>query len=242
MRLIKLNAIGSTNDYLKELISREDTANFTVVTAETQTSGRGQMGSKWDSKPGSNLTMSVLVKDPAINAANVFDLNVAVSAAIIRALQPSDIPGLCVKWPNDILSGKKKIGGVLIENTVRSAENIISIVGIGLNVNQATFENLPQASSLSIIMGKEFDKWQLLYSIIEALEGTVLQLHTDRAQLWESYISSLFKINSPMPFQDQHGKKFMGMIKGVAPDGQLRVQLEDDSEALYGLKQLTMLY
>ncbi|HYD90297.1 MAG TPA: biotin--[acetyl-CoA-carboxylase] ligase, partial [Flavobacterium sp.] len=63
MNIIKLSAIPSTNDYLKGLSATRHVENFTVVVAETQTAGRGQMGATWDAEPGKNLTFSVLIKD-----------------------------------------------------------------------------------------------------------------------------------------------------------------------------------
>ena len=68
------------------------------------------------------------------------------------------------------MSYNKKIGGILIENTIKSDGTIVSIVGLGLNVNQTNFENLPKASSLAVICNKEFDKEELLFSIIEKIE------------------------------------------------------------------------
>jgi BirA family biotin operon repressor/biotin-[acetyl-CoA-carboxylase] ligase len=242
MRLIKLSAIGSTNDYLKELSSHEEIQNFTVVTAETQTNGRGQMGAKWDSQSGKNLTLSVLVKKPVPNISQIFDLNVAVSAAICEVLECLGIAEISIKWPNDIMSGKKKIGGVLIENSVKSAVEISSVIGIGLNVNQDNFEGLPNASSLRLVAGYEFDKWALLGDLVAHLEKCVSALSSEPAKLWEFYIRRLFKKNIPMPFKDAHGQNFMGIITGVSEIGKLKVQLENGSVAEFGLKEITLLY
>ena len=63
MRLVKLDAIDSTNDFLKDWARREMVENFTVVTAENQTKGRGQMGAVWNSESGKNLIVSILIKN-----------------------------------------------------------------------------------------------------------------------------------------------------------------------------------
>ena len=166
MKLIKLDAIDSTNEFLKGLSNRQEIQNFTVVTAQTQLKGKGQMGSKWDSQSGKNLIMSVLVKDFLFDNETVFNLNVVISLAVIRSLKNYNIPELSVKWPNDIMSANKKIGGILIENSIKGDGTITSIVGLGLNVNQTEFENLPRASSLALICNANFDKEEILFSIV----------------------------------------------------------------------------
>ena len=79
MKLIKLDAIDSTNDFLKRLSVEQSLENFTVVTAESQTRGKGQMGAKWDSETGKNLMISVLVNNVLNTISEIFDLNVAVA-------------------------------------------------------------------------------------------------------------------------------------------------------------------
>src|SRR6218665_3951820 len=114
MKVIKLDAIDSTNEFLKELLSKQTVENFTVVTAENQTKGKGQMGAVWNSEVGKNLIMSVLIKDFFTGSSVIYNLNIAVSLAVIQSLQEKKIPKLSIKWPNDIMSDPKKIGGILI--------------------------------------------------------------------------------------------------------------------------------
>ncbi len=106
MKLIKLDAIDSTNDYLKQLSSVSVVENFTVVTTKNQTNGKGQMGTIWKSESGKNITFSILIKNILYNYNQIFDLNVVVACSIIQVLEVFSIPNLTVKWPNDIMSGK----------------------------------------------------------------------------------------------------------------------------------------
>ncbi|MHA3788904.1 biotin--[acetyl-CoA-carboxylase] ligase [Flavobacterium hauense] len=242
MNIIKLSAINSTNDYLKELASIQYVENFTIVAAENQTAGRGQMGAKWDVEPGKNLTFSVLVKDLLLGINEIFSLNAAVAISVTEALESLAIPDLSIKWPNDILAGNKKIGGILIENTIKTGGEIYSIVGIGLNVNQMSFEGLAKASSIAIITGKQHDKDIIMTVIAENIRRNVAALlNKDTALIWQKYHSKLYKKGVPMPFE-KDGNKFMGIIKEVSLKGSLRVQLEDDSIAEYGLKEVQLLY
>ena len=242
MKLIKLDAIDSTNDFLKGLSSDQSLENFTVVTAETQTRGKGQMGSVWVSEPGKNLIMSILVKDFLWDSSRIFNVNIAVSVSIFQALKLCEIPELSIKWPNDIMSYNKKIGGILIENSIKSNGAIVSIVGLGLNVNQTDFEHLPKASSLSAICNSTFDKEGILLKIIEKLEHNIQFWDHHKDLLWTDYGSKLFKKGIPMPFEDQNKKQFMGIIKGVTSIGKLQVLLEDDTVSDFGIKEIQMLY
>lgn len=243
MKLIKLDAIDSTNDFLKELLINNNPENFTVVTAEAQTKGKGQMGSVWVSEKGKNLTMSVLVKGFLFDVNQIYNLNISVAIAIISVLEKFNIPKLSIKWPNDIMSDNKKVGGILIENVIRGATDIHSIIGIGLNVNQVNFDGLPKASSLSLMANATFDKYELLQEIVEEIKLNISKLKTSRSEeLWKKYTDLLFKKGIPMPFETGVEQRFMGIIQGVSKIGQLELLLEDDSIKTYGIKEIQMLY
>ncbi|MFP9099216.1 biotin--[acetyl-CoA-carboxylase] ligase [Flavobacterium sp. RHBU_24] len=242
MNIIKLSAINSTNDYLKELLATRYVENFTVVTAENQTGGRGQMGTAWAVEPGKNLTFSLLVKDLLPNVNTIFSLNAGVAVGISKALVSTGIPGIIIKWPNDILAGNKKVGGILIENSIKSDGEIFSVIGIGVNVNQQNFEGLPKASSLALFTGREIDKEELLVAILEEIKRAVSRLiNKDEKGIWDDYHSLLYKKGLPMPFE-KAGKTFMGIIESVTPNGSLRVRLEDETVSEYGIKEVQLLY
>ncbi len=242
MQLIKLDAIDSTNEFLKGLSNNQILENFTVVTAENQTNGRGQMGAIWNSEPGKNLIMSVLVSDFVTDINQIFSINIVVSITVIQVLEDFNIPELSIKWPNDIMSYNKKIGGILIENSIKSDGSINSIVGLGLNINQINFENLPKAASLALICKTTFDIDEILLKIIEKLEQNI-QIWNQKAHVfWSEYANKLFKKGIPMPFSDENQQNFMGIIQGVSPIGKLQILLEDDSVSEFEIKEIQMLY
>ena len=242
MKLIKLDAIDSTNDFLKALASQDELDNFTVVTAENQTKGKGQMGSKWQSESGKNLIMSALVKDFLYDNEQVFNLSIIVSLAVIETLKSFDIPDLSIKWPNDIMSYNKKIGGILIENTLKSDGRIVSVVGLGLNVNQTNFTELPHASSLSVITKSTFDKDIFPALIIEKIQEKITLWENNSTDFWKQYFNTLFKKGIPMPFKNLAGQNFMGIIQGVSSIGKIQILLEDDSVSEFDIKEIQMLY
>lgn len=243
MNIIKLDAIPSTNDFLKVLMTKQFVENFTVVTAESQTSGRGQMGSVWETESGKNLTFSVLVRDSLLGIDAIFHLNVLVAVTISEVLKQLKIPNLSIKWPNDILSDNKKIAGILIENSLKSNGEIHSVVGIGLNVNQNNFTDLPKAGSLASILNRELDKEEILVSIVENLKRNIALLQNKQYDLfWSKYKQKLFKKGMPMPFEDKDGHRFMGIIQDVTTNGKLEVMLEDDAIKTFEIKEIQMLY
>lgn len=242
MKLIKLDAIDSTNDFLKSLSSQDELENFTVVTAENQTKGKGQVGGVWKSEAGKNLIMSVLVKDFLFGNEEVFNLSILVSLSVSAVLKSLNIPDISIKWPNDILSYNKKLVGILIENTIKSDGRIVSVVGIGINVNQTNFKELPTASSMAVISGRTFDKEELAVLIVEKLKEKVLSWETSSEIFWNNYFNCLFKKGVPSAFRDKNNQDFMGIIQGVSPFGKLQVLLEDDSVVEFEIKEVKMLY
>ena len=243
MKLIKLDATDSTNDFLKRLSGQQSLDNFTVVTAEKQTQGKGQMGAKWDSETGKNLMFSVLINQPLNDITEIFDLNVAVVLSILKTLEKLNIPNLSIKWPNDILSDNKKVAGILIENTIKNNGEITSIIGIGLNVNQLYFGELHKASSLALIMKKDFDKEIILDQLMEFLKLNCHLLQNNGAsELWNNYNQKLFKKGIPMAFSLPNETQFMGIIQGVNAEGKLEVKLENESVKTFGIKEIQLLY
>lgn len=243
MILIKLDAIDSTNDFLKKLSQNESIENLTVITAKSQTNGRGQMGAKWNSEPHKNLIASILIKDLLWDINTIFGLNVAIALAVFTALEHLEIPDLAIKWPNDIVAENKKIGGILIENSIKSNGTIESVVGIGLNVNQTNFENLPKATSLKCVSNKDFDVDDILFKIFDQIKLNLIPIKNQQlGNLWERYNDKIFKKGIPMPFEGLDQKRFMGIIQKVKSNGRLEILLEDDSLKCFQIKEIQMLY
>jgi BirA family biotin operon repressor/biotin-[acetyl-CoA-carboxylase] ligase len=168
---------------------------------------------------------------------------VAVAVSVIQALESYKIPQLSIKWPNDIMSANFKIGGILIENSIKSSGEIFSIVGIGINVNQENFESLPKASSLRNVSGQLYNKDELMMVIVEFIRKNYNALvNKNTTLIWEKYRNTLFKRYLPMPFESNFGNKFMGIIQNVSTDGKLEILLENDSIQQFEVKSVTMLY
>ncbi|SDE87326.1 BirA family transcriptional regulator, biotin operon repressor / biotin-[acetyl-CoA-carboxylase] ligase [Pricia antarctica] len=243
MHLIKLDATDSTNAYLRKLLLSNVLDDYTVVTARQQKKGRGQMGTIWQSDAGKNLTFSVLRNHLNLLVDDSFVLNLCVSLAVYSVLKQHKVPELSIKWPNDILSGRSKLCGILIENSLSGNKINTSIIGIGLNVNQLYFEKLQNVSSLQLVLGKTFDLDTLLQDIVSQLKKVFLGFEQKgAAHLWDEYADVLFRKGKPSTFEDKDGERFMGFIKGVSKDGKLIIALEDAVLKTFDLKEVRLLY
>ena len=242
MTVIKLDAIDSTNDYLKRLSKETELDNYTVVIANEQTNGKGQMGAKWVSEKGKNLTMSMLIKDFSSRDNTIFTLNIIAALSVVDVLNTFNIPNISIKWPNDIMSDSKKVAGILIENSLKSEVSFTSVIGVGLNLNQTSFIEFPQATSLSLITSNEYEPEQIAILLKESIKERILVMTKNAEFLWKTYHENLYKLNYPSAFEDQMGNRFMGIIKRVNNDGKLEVLHEDDSMVQYEVKEIKLLY
>lgn len=243
MRIVKLNATDSTNSYLRQLSAKEAVEDYTVVLANYQTQGRGQMGTRWTSQESKNLMASVFKDTSFVKIEHNFYISIVVSLSILRALESLYIKKLKIKWPNDILAGNKKIAGILIENVLKQNLLQASIIGIGLNVNQTTFNDLPSASSLRLITGKVFDLDEILHAILKQLNNYFLLLKEEQMSLLKhEYETCLFRCQKPSTFLNADGKMFSGIINGISDSGSLQVKMEDDIIKEFDLKSITILY
>ena len=240
MNLIKLNATESTNSFLKELSKSEVLQNFTVVTSEKQLSGRGQMNAVWQSDYGKNLTFSIFVRFKDLDLKYRFYLSKAVSVGLLIALNSEIDTNFSVKWPNDILADGFKIAGILIENSVKKTNISESVIGIGLNVNQTSFNNLPKASSLKKITNQNFDLEILLAKIIISLKKYIELLNQNKFETIDDiYFKYLYKLGVPSMFKEASGELFMGKIRTVTQTGLLQVEVQDESIKTFNLKELS---
>lgn len=240
MKIVKLNAIDSTNSYLKKLAGSEELESWTVVWAESQTHGKGQRDNIWHSESGKNLTFSVLIRFENFDVAQQHYLNYISSLAIYNVLKFYIPDKLAVKWPNDILSAQSKIGGILTECTLKKNKVTEAIIGIGLNVNQTEFqENIVNATSLKLRRNISFDLAELLEKILLELQFQSLEIQQKRfANIKERYEAVLYKKGIPSMFIDDSDNQFLGKIQGVSQAGKLIVELEDERQKSFNFKEI----
>ena len=241
MEIIKVNATDSTNTYVKKGVRDGSITKATCVWALEQTCGKGQRGTKWVSKAGKNLTFSMFFKVPKAIQSTPFAKSMLVALSIFKVLKAYNLPQLKIKWPNDIMSANKKIGGILIENTIQNAVLSETVIGIGINVNQENFEGLPKASSIKNILGISLTLETILKKIIVEIENLFINYQSkDFGTVKKQFETKLFRLKKPSTFI-VNGKEFPGIIKGVTDDGLLQIQHENGLAA-YDLKEIELKY
>jgi len=240
MNIIKLNAIDSTNSYLKMVAQKSTLENFTVVVANQQLFGRGQLGTTWVSDQGKNLTFSLLVRNSEFKIQDQFYLSMAVSLGLISALRDDVGMSLKIKWPNDILAEKHKLAGILIENVLKATNIHYSIIGIGLNVNQEKFpSDIGNVTSLKKLTGKHFNSDELLSKVVNSIKKQIEFIENkDFDSLKRKYLLELYKINTPSMFEDDKGAIFLGKIITVDENGRLVIELENEKTRKFNLKEI----
>jgi BirA family biotin operon repressor/biotin-[acetyl-CoA-carboxylase] ligase len=241
-KIIKLNAIPSTNDFLKERYQKGDCIDGDLVWANEQTKGRGQRQRQWISTAENSLTFSVYRSYANFHSRNAFMVSAAVATGIINALKVIGIPDLKIKWPNDILSCNKKVAGILIENIFKKSQLKASIIGVGLNVNQLSFVDLPYAGSLASVTGKEWILEEIFNSLKEALESTLFSINIISKEHWiEEYSNLLWKKDEVALFE-RNGTSFKAISRGLSPEGFLLLENMEGESLILNSHQSRMLY
>lgn len=231
----------STNALLKTYLQEGNISDFSIVTTDHQTEGRGQMGSSWSSEKGKNIACSIYKEIQGIKITEQFVISMIVSIALIDALEELMVPKLKIKWPNDIYSSNHKIAGVLIETTLNGAEISSAIIGVGMNVNQKNFEGLPNASSLICILGKPVDRSYLTHLILKNFTKRYNHLDKGFDYFQKVYESKLYRKDKVSLFKGEQIGKVNGIIKGVNDKGQLRVDIDNKGELCFNLKEVQLL-
>ena len=168
----------STNDVIEKL-AQAGVQEGAVVFAESQTKGRGRLGRRWISPPHKGLWFSVLLR-PKMRPQAVTQLTIATAAAVARAIHRETGVATAIKWPNDILVGRKKLVGILTELNAELDTVKYVIIGIGVDVNLDASELPPElrsvATSLKIEAGAAFDRAALAAAILRELDEDYARL------------------------------------------------------------------
>ena len=242
-RLIeRVEVVDSTNSYLKKLVYDQRPEEGSMVIAEFQSAGRGQMGNGWSSEVGKNLLLSIVIYPDGLLANEQFIISRMASLAVKNCLDQF-VDDIRIKWPNDIFWKDKKIAGMLIENDVQGKYIQNSVIGIGININQQGFpEDLPNPVSLWQITGTDNDidniadifvrEFFLLYR--EFQDGKTTQIE-------DEYMLDLYRVNDYYWFKDEGGS-FKAKIKEVMPSGHLVLETMDEGDLRqYAFKEVSFI-
>ncbi len=239
--IIKLDSVSSTNEYAIQLLSKTEPSEGTVITTSFQTNGRGQYGRKWQSDPNQSLLLSLILKPSNLEIKNIFFLNMCISLAIRDFVSIITKKEIKIKWPNDIYINNKKIAGILIQNQISSLGISSSIIGIGINVNQTSFEiNNANPTSLSIVENISYNLDELYEQLYPILDSYYLLLRNKKYQKIKTlYIQNLYKLNESSKFKLADGGVFTGNIIDIASNGAIVIKSQNQ-EKEYMMYEISM--
>lgn len=228
----------STNDeILNFLVSLKPEDSFSIYTFN-QTQGRGQYGNIWETFPHQNLAFSIGFLSQKINLPdNILNFHTANILREFIAKKTEKTPK--VKWPNDIILLGKKISGMLIEKKKIEQKEFL-IIGIGINILQKNFNNLPKAGSIFTQTHLEFN---LMDWTKEMHNFLCERLFTPPSveQIIENYNQHLFKINQISVFEIK-GIRQNGIIQNADKNGFIWIDLENDGLKKFYHKEIELLY
>lgn len=232
---LHLDVCDSTNDYLKRNSTRLEADFPLMVSADSQTGGRGREGRGWFSAPG--LGVYATFAFALAGRGGLSLLSTAAGVAVADTLQGWTDEAFVLKWPNDILAAGRKIAGILCETTVKS-DRITCLVGIGINVNHQE-DDFPaelreRASSLRLLTGREWPLAEGRERLAASLAGWLRRLETGGAAALLRRARALSRsfLGKTIVFHQQ-GRLWHGVFRGLAADGALRLETEDGGEKIF---------
>ncbi|MDE3178728.1 MAG: biotin--[acetyl-CoA-carboxylase] ligase [Acidobacteriota bacterium] len=227
-RITHYFTVSSTNSVALGLAAG-NAPHGAVVTAEEQTAGRGRMGRKWYSEKSSGIYASVILRPPLAPAAAAI-LTLMAGVALSRAVEEETHLAADIRWPNDLMLGGKKAGGILTEMTSDLDRIQSVVVGIGLNVNHTAMptELRASASSLRLEGGKIHSRVQILARLLRQLDRNYRMLlgqgSASVINAWEQ--KSSYARGKRVLVRTASGER-AGMTDGLEPNGALRMRFDD---------------
>jgi BirA family biotin operon repressor/biotin-[acetyl-CoA-carboxylase] ligase len=220
-------AIGSTNDEARRL-ARAGAPEGTLVVTDYQTLGRGRLDRRWEAPAGSSLLISLVFR-PALAAHQVQRLTMISGLAAVDAIEAETGLQVGLKWPNDLVIGGAKLGGILTEIELEGSRVDYAVVGVGLNVNldpgQLPQDLLVAATSLSHELGRKVARLPLLYALLRAMEVRYKALQAGQLPQAE-WAARLVSLGRPVAVSVMNSR-LEGVAEGVDDDGALLLRLSD---------------
>ena len=238
--LIVLDSVDSTNDYLKKL-GNEGCENGTVVAAREQTRGKGRLGRTWQSKKDDGIAFSVLLR-PNVAPSEVSAITPLAGLAVCKAIREYTKLDCVIKWPNDIIVGRKKLVGILTEMSAEFDAVEYVITGIGINVDHTSFpeEIAFKATSLLLETGRHVDKNEFLACVVEHIENEFVKNNLELTPTALSeYTDLCATVGRSVTFQ-RGTRRISGMAVGVSEHGELKVMMSDGTICLVNSGEVTV--
>jgi BirA family transcriptional regulator, biotin operon repressor / biotin---[acetyl-CoA-carboxylase] ligase len=195
-QLIELDSVDSTNNYAMARIHEGMARNGMVCLARNQWAGKGQRGKIWQSEPGQNLIMSLVIEPGSLILSQQFLLSASAALGIMDLIRSFGQGNWTIKWPNDIYWNDRKAAGILVENVVKGKSWPFAVVGVGMNLNQDSFPpEISNATSLMQVTGMQYDPVQFARELVPLIENRISLLRKNPDQVLSDFNHHLYKRN-----------------------------------------------
>lgn len=227
------DTIDSTNTWAKQA-ARAGACGGTVVIADGQSAGRGRLGRSFRSPSGRGVYFSCILR-PGCPPEKLMHLTCAAAMAAAQAVEDAAgfLPG--IKWTNDLVVGRRKLGGILTEISIDAKSGLVdfAVIGIGINCNQRS-EDFPEeirdmACSIASVTGKEADRVELCAALIRRFSEMSQKLLTEKGAIMALYRENCVTVGQEIRIVRGDEIRY-GKALSVEDDGALRVRYQDGSE------------
>lgn len=238
--LIVLDSVGSTNDYLKNLGSN-GCKNGTVVAAREQINGKGRIGRAWEMKKDDCIAFSFILR-PNIAPREVSSVTPLAGLAVCKAIREFTGLDCMIKWPNDIIVGRKKLVGILTEMSAEFDAVEYIVTGIGINTDTAEFPEDIAAKATSVFLETSNypDKNKFLACVLKHIEDEFIK---NNLKLTESalseYTDMCATIGRNVTLQKDN-QSISGTAVGIDKSGELKIMLSDGTIYLVNSGEVTI--
>lgn len=237
-----LQSTASTNSEALNLGSC-GSAPPAAVFAEHQTAGRGRFGRSWDSSAGEGIFVSLLLRPeaPQRHWPRLTTLAALAAAEAVRLSAEIDVQ---IKWPNDIVYGGRKLGGILAETGAHPQHGPFVVLGIGINVNQRSFQEAlsDTATSINLITGRTFNRNSVASNLLDQIGKWLIQVDG----LGEGFVHILERVSNRSStlgntvLLHSGGVPVEGYAEGLDSDGCLRLRLRDGTIHVFSAGDVTL--
>lgn len=234
-KVFRYGHVPSTQDLAREAAQKR-VGIGTVILAESQSSGRGRRGRSWISSVGGLYFTAVLRPSSRPGL-----IPLMAGVAVAEAIRKLTGFGVELKWPNDILMGRKKVAGVLVETVWRGDEALYTLLGIGLNINNILPGDLPQATTLSKELGHEVDVERLLSEILDEIGVWSERLDESLDGVLDAWRDLSATLGRKVDIVDSTGERIWGVAVDVDLDGTLLVDVGGDIRRVHSRLSSTLL-
>ena len=230
-----IEQVDSTNNYAMAKVHAGLASHGMAWFCPDQTAGKGQREKRWESEPGQNIALSVVLEPGKLAAKGQFFLSAITSLACVELFSRFAGEETKIKWPNDLYWRDRKAGGILIENIIQGSVWKFAVLGIGININQVKFNRaLKNPVSLKQITGQDFDLIHLGSELYERVMKKIKEAEESTTDhIIAEYNFHLYQINKRVRLK-KGSSIFETTIRGVSAGGRLITEAAKEREFGFG--------